>query len=162
VSEKAGGDTKHHCDDDEKKCRNHSTESIRSIRYAKQDLEPSFRANQDCNVADELRATGIQFRDIARGEFAGSFDSATRGSRMTVALFRRGKYLVQARLAMIGCVTMNDPALSRFVDRRNDRPNFIGVWPWGGADPLLQTSQVCLNASVSKRLPLCLARTLGS
>jgi hypothetical protein len=36
---------------------------------------------------------------------------------MTVALFRRRKYLLKARLATIGRVAMNDPALGRLIDR---------------------------------------------
>jgi len=37
--------------------------------------------------------------------------------RMTVALFRRRKCLVETRLATIGRVGMDDPALRRLIDR---------------------------------------------
>jgi hypothetical protein len=70
--------------------------------------------------------------------------------------------LIEARLATICRVGTNDAALSRFVDRRNERANFIGVRRWRGADSLLQISNVRLNASISDCSPLCLAGTLGS
>jgi hypothetical protein len=49
---------------------------------------------------------------------------------MTTCLFRRGKRLVQSRLATISGVAMNDPILGRFVDSRNRRANLIGGALW--------------------------------
>ena len=50
--------------------------------------------------------------------------------RMTACLFRRGKRLVQPRLATIGGVAMNDPTFGRFVDSRNRRANLFGGALW--------------------------------
>jgi len=50
--------------------------------------------------------------------------------RVTVALFRRSERPVQARLATIGGVAMNDPVLRRFVDCRNCCVNLIRGALW--------------------------------
>ena len=42
------------------------------------------------------------------------------------ALFRRKRF-VKPRLATIGCIAMNDPALGRFIDRRNRSANLIAT-----------------------------------
>ena len=70
---------------------------------------------------------------------------------MATCLFRRGKRLVQPRLATIGGVAMNDAVLGRFVDSRNRRANLIGGALWRGADVFLQSAQVRLNASIMDR-----------
>jgi hypothetical protein len=57
----------------------------------------------------------------------------------------------------IGCVTMNDPTLGRFVDSRNRRANLIGGALWRGADLFLQSTQVRLNASIMGRSSKCLS-----
>ena len=83
------------------------------------------------------------FRGILRLRFA--------VLRMTARLFRRDERFVQPRLATIGRVAVNDPTLSRFVDSRNRRANLIGGAFWRGADLFLQSAQVCLNASITRR-----------
>ena len=49
--------------------------------------------------------------------------------RMATRLFRRERF-VKTRLATIGRVAMNDPALGRFVDSGNRRANLIGAALW--------------------------------
>ena len=72
-------------------------------------------------------------------------------TRTASALFSPGECLVQPRLATIRRIAMNDPALGRFVDRRNDCANFIAIRRWRGAYLLLQSSQVRLNAFITTR-----------
>jgi hypothetical protein len=61
VPEKPGADTKQHRDDDEQKRRNHSTESIRSIRYAKEKIVKT----PGCGVRSAQCANPAYFPAIA-------------------------------------------------------------------------------------------------
>ena len=64
---------------------------------------------------------------------------------------------VESRLAAIGCVAMDNAALSRFIERRNHRVNLFGIRFCVPTNPLLQTAEAAADAAVllraSERLP---------
>ena len=80
---------------------------------------------------------------------------------MTVRLFRPAERSIETRLAPIGRVAMNYPALGRFVDRRDRRANLIDGALWRGPDLFLQSAQVRLHASIVGRSSECLSRTFS-
>lgn len=69
---------------------------------------------------------------------------------VTAGLFRSER-LVQPRLATIGRVAMNDPTFGCFVDGRNRCANLFGGPVRRQMNLLLQSAQVCLNASIMRR-----------
>jgi len=73
-----------------------------------------------------------------------------------------GEGFVKTRLATISRVAMNHSALGRFVDSRDRRANLLGSALWRGADLLLQSAQVRLNAPIMDRPSKCLPGTLSS
>ncbi|HTL79227.1 MAG TPA: hypothetical protein VL136_07445, partial [Candidatus Babeliales bacterium] len=79
---------------------NRSTESIRPLRYA-----------ISSGGSHPERRRGM--RGMAQRELLRNFSIPLR---VTLDLFRRSERPVQARLATIGGVAMNDPVLRRFVD----------------------------------------------
>jgi hypothetical protein len=97
---------------------------------------------------------------MTQSEFSRDLSTPLRSAQVATRLFRRWR-LVKTRLATIGRVAMNDPALGRLVDCGNRRANLIGAALWRGADLFLQSAQVRLNASIMDRSPKSLSGTFA-
>jgi hypothetical protein len=69
--------------------------------------------------------------------------------------------LFKSRFAAISGVAMNDPALGRFVDCRNNRVYLICVGRFRGTRLFLHCAQTRHNATISERSLYCLPGAFG-
>jgi hypothetical protein len=72
---------------------------------------------------------------------------------------RAGEQFVQARFAPLRGVAMNDAALGRFIDRRNESAHFVGIEFGRGTRPLLHAAETRDDAAIAERLARGLAGT---
>jgi hypothetical protein len=94
---------------------------------------------------------GEQFRGITYNQLLGDHSRLRFAAvRNIVGLFCCGS-LVQAGLATIGGVPMDDPIFGCFVESRNRRANLIGGALRRQTNLFLQSAQVRLNAPIMCR-----------